>query len=100
MLSKQISSKSTVKVKVKFTLEQAMKPQKVSRGIALLCLDARWGGWLTSRSGCFTPGKETRYPLHARLSGPQVRSGRAWKIWLPPGLDSRTVQPVASRYTE
>jgi len=37
-------------------------------------LGARWGGW--PRPGRFTPGKETRYPLHRRLGGPQVRSGR------------------------
>jgi hypothetical protein len=77
-----------------------MKPQKGSRGIALLYLGARWGGWSTPRSGRFTPGKETRYPLHERLCGPQVRSGRVWKILILPGLDPRLVQPVASRYTE
>jgi hypothetical protein len=31
--------------------------------------------------------------------GPQDRSGRLQKISFPPGFDSRTVQPVASRYT-
>jgi hypothetical protein len=31
--------------------------------------------------------------------GPQGRSGLVRKISLPPGLDPRTVQPVASRYT-
>ena len=45
------------------------------------------------------PGK-TRYPLHRRLGGPQGRSGRVRKISLPPGFDPRTVQPVASRYTD
>ena len=45
------------------------------------------------------PGK-TRYPLYRRLRGPQGRSGRARKISPPPGFDSRTVQPVASRYTD
>jgi hypothetical protein len=29
------------------------------------------GGWLMSRPGRFTPGKETRYPLCKRLGGPQ-----------------------------
>jgi hypothetical protein len=45
------------------------------------------------------PGK-TRYPLYRRLGGPQGRSGRVRKISPPPGFDSRTVRPVASRYTD
>ena len=45
------------------------------------------------------PGK-IRYPLYRRLVGPQGRSGRVRKISLPPGFDLRTVQPVASRYTD
>jgi hypothetical protein len=44
------------------------------------------------------PGK-TRYPLYRRLGGSQGRSGRVRKISPPPGFDLRTVQPVASRYT-
>ena len=46
-----------------------------------------------------TPGK-TRYPLYRRLGGPQGRSGQVWKISPPLGFDPRTVQPVASRYTD
>jgi len=45
------------------------------------------------------PGK-TRYPLYRMLGRPQGRSGRARKISPPPGFDPRTVQPVASRYTD
>ena len=52
------------------------------------------GGWLRPRLSHFTPGKETRYPLHRRLVGPQGWSGRVLKIFSPPGFDSRTVQPV------
>jgi len=44
------------------------------------------------------PGK-TWYPLYRRLGGPQGRSERVRKISSPPGFDPRTVQPVASRYT-
>jgi hypothetical protein len=44
------------------------------------------------------PGK-TPYPLYRRLGGRQDRSGRMRKISPPPGFDPRTVQPVASRYT-
>ena len=50
-------------------------------------------------SAALTPGK-TRYPLSRRLSGPQGRSGRVRKISSPTGFDPRTVQPVASRYTD
>jgi hypothetical protein len=46
------------------------------------------------------PGKETRYPLYRRLGGPQGRCVRVRKISPTPGFDPRTVQPVASRYTD
>ena len=46
------------------------------------------------------PGK-TRYPLYRRLGGPP---GLVWtdaeNLAPPPGFDPRTVQPVASRYTD
>ena len=45
------------------------------------------------------PGK-TRYPLYRRLFGPQGRSEQVRKISPPPEFDYRTVQPVASRYTD
>ena len=45
------------------------------------------------------PGK-TRYPLYRRLGGPQGRSELVRKISRPPGFAPRTVQPVASRYTD
>jgi hypothetical protein len=41
-----------------------------------------------------------RYTLYRRLGRPQGRSGRVLKISPPPGFDSRTVQLVASRYTD
>jgi hypothetical protein len=46
------------------------------------------------------PPVMTRYPLYRRLGGPQGRSGRMQKISPPPGFDPRTVQLVASRYTD
>ena len=46
------------------------------------------------------PGKETRYPLYRRLGGPQGLSERVRKISPPPEFDPRTVQSVASRYTD
>ena len=45
------------------------------------------------------PGK-IPYPLYRKLGGPQSRSGRVRNISPPPGIDPRTVQPVASRYTD
>ena len=48
----------------------------------------------------FLPPGKTQYPLYRRLGGPQVRSGQVRKISPPPGFDPRTVQPVASRYTD
>jgi len=46
-------------IKAKFTLEQAMKAQRWSRGIALLFgnLGARWGWVVNVTPGRFTPGE-------------------------------------------
>ena len=53
---------------------------------------------------CHTPASlrtgKTRYPLNRRLGGAQGRSARVHKISPPSGFDPRTVQPVASRYTD
>ena len=46
------------------------------------------------------PPGTTRYPLYRRLGGPQGRSGRVRKISPVLGFDPRTVQPIASRYTD
>ena len=46
------------------------------------------------------PPEKTRYPLYRRLGGSQGLSGRVRKISPPPGFDPRTVQAVASRYTD
>ena len=46
------------------------------------------------------PSGKTRHPLYRRLGGPQGRSGRVRKILPSPGFDPRTVQHVASRYTD
>ena len=52
-----------------------------------------------SRPGrTLTPGK-TRYPFYRRLGGPQGRSGRAENL-VPTRIQSLTVQPVVSRYTD
>jgi hypothetical protein len=58
------------------------------------------GGWSAPRPGRFTPGKEIQHPLYRRLSEPQDQSGRVSKISSARGFDPRTVQPVASHYTD
>jgi len=103
------SSSTLVKyVKVKCTLVQALThctsrtAHRGSRGIALLFITTvlEGGEGSASRPGrSLTPGK-TRYPLYRRLGGPQGRSGQVRKISYPPGFDPRTVQPVASHYTD
>jgi hypothetical protein len=53
-----------------------------------------------SRSGRSLPPGKTRYPLYRRLDGSQGRTGEVRRISPSPGFDPRTVQPVASRYTD
>ena len=53
-----------------------------------------------SRPGRSLPPGKTSYPLYRRLGGPQGRSGQVRKISPQTGFDARTVQPVASRYTD
>jgi hypothetical protein len=76
------TGKDEVKVKVKFTLEQATKAQRWSRGIAVLFLEPRcWMGVGGKRhASAPLPLGETWYPLSIRLDGPQGRSGRVRKI--------------------
>jgi hypothetical protein len=63
---------TTVKVKVKFTLEQATKAQRGSRCIAVLFLQPRHRmgvGGQRHAPTALSPGK-TRYPLYGKLGGP------------------------------
>ena len=53
-----------------------------------------------SRPGRSLPPGKTRYSLYRRLGGSQGRYGQVRKISPSPGFDPRTVQPVASRYTD
>ena len=90
--------------KVKVTLGQATDPQMGSRYIALLFLQPRhwrlgWVGGQHHAPAALHPRK-TRYPSYGSVGGPQGWSGWVWKILLPPGFDSRNVQPVASRYID
>jgi hypothetical protein len=98
----------TVQVKVKCTVVQALRlcagrtAYRGSRGIALRFHDhgTRRGEGSASRPGRSLPPGETRYPMSRRLGGPQGRSGQVRKISPPPGFDPRTVQPIASHYTD
>jgi hypothetical protein len=92
----------------KCTLAQALRlctsrtAHRGSRRVALLFHDhgTRRCEGSASRPGRSLPPGKTRYPLCRRLGGSQSRSGPVWKISPPPGFDPRTVQPVASRYTD
>jgi hypothetical protein len=96
------------KVDIKCNFVQALRlctgrmAHRGSRGIALPFHDhGTIRGWEVSVTPrpLFAPGK-TRYPLYRRLVGPQGLFGQVWKISSPPGFNPRTVQPVASRYTD
>jgi hypothetical protein len=58
-----------------------------------------WVGGQRHAPAPLTPGM-TRYPFYRRLGRSQGRSGWVLKISPPPGFDPRTVQLVASRYTD
>jgi len=80
----------------------------MSSSIFSLILVLDWDGWLTPRPDRFTPGKETRFALFWRLSGPQDRSGRGVGdeggvgegISPVPGFDPWTSEPVGICYTD
>jgi hypothetical protein len=55
--------------------------------------------WSAARSGRTLHREKTRYPFYRRLGEPQGRSGRAENL-VPTGIQSRTVQPIVSRYTD
>ena len=85
---------------------------KTHRGVGVLVrsfLSSALDGdeWSVLRFWPLAPGKEPWYPLNTRLGRPQNRSGRIFffaeekkSFATPPGFESRTVQPVASRYTD
>ena len=75
--------------------------QRVGRGIALLFHDhsTRRGEWSAAHPGHTLPPGKTWYPLYRRLGGPQGQSARAENL-VPTGIQSQTVQPVVSRYTD
>lgn len=50
-------------------------------------------------SGCFSPGKKTQYPLYRRPDGPHSQSGWVHKNLAPTGVQTQTIQAIASCYT-
>ena len=56
--------------------------------------------WLTTCTGRLTPGKQTRHSLYRRLGGPWRRSWRGRQNSPRPRFEHRTLQPVASHYTD
>jgi hypothetical protein len=91
-------SKWKVKIKVKVP-QQTRKPRGRGYSSTLCWPQRKRGGWSVPRPGRFTLGKDP-VPLYRRERGLQGQSGRVRKILPPPGFDPRTVQPVASRYTD
>jgi hypothetical protein len=57
-------------------------------------------GWLTPCPGRLTLGKKTRHLLYRRLGGPEGRCGQSAGSLVLTVFEPRTVQPVASRYTD
>jgi hypothetical protein len=53
----------------------------------VLYTGARWCGWSAPHLGRCTPRKQTRYPLHRRLSGPRGRSEWVRKILPQPRFE-------------
>jgi hypothetical protein len=80
-------------------LVDVMEASRGSRGIVSLISVLGGDGWLTSRPGRFTPGKERLYPLSRKLGGSQSRPRRlgeetnfwsikgfeVWNVWPWPG---------------
>jgi hypothetical protein len=59
-----------------------------------------WVGGQRHALAALPPGKGPGTHCTVGWVGPQGRSGRVLKNSPPPGFDPRTIQPVASRYTD
>jgi hypothetical protein len=72
-----------------------VRPREIPPPLLTSALDG--GVWSASRPGRFTPrGKNTRYPLDRRLSGPLSRSGRCGEeknLLLLLGIEPRPLSP-------
>jgi hypothetical protein len=65
-----------------------------------LILAVDGGGGLKTTLRPLIPEKEIWYPLYKRLGGPQGWSGQVRNISPTTWFDPRTVQPLASRFTD
>jgi len=77
--------------------------QRGSRGVAvpfLFNLSATWGVGVQHHTSAALPLGKIRKPLYRRLGGPQGQCGQVWKISPSLGFDPRTVQLIASHYTD
>ena len=96
---------SSVKVKVKFTLEHATKAHRERERadvVALLFLQPRRLVWVGRQrhAPAALPPRKTRYHCIGDWVGPRAGLDGCGKFSHPPGFDPRTVQTVASRYTD
>ena len=90
-----------LQVKVKLTLEQVTKSQRGGVELQLYTFfnfGARCVSCQDHAPAVLRSWKDT-VTLYRRLGGRQGRSGRVRKISLSQRFDTRTVQPVTSRYT-
>ena len=79
-----------------------MKPKAGEEVYSTLSLTygARWGPVVKATPRPLYSWIETRYPLYRGLGGPQGPSERVRKFSFPTQSDHRTVQLVASCYTD
>ena len=88
-------------VKVKFALEQATKTQRGKKVIAVLFLTSALvgGGYSTPSPGPFTHRNDPIHTVEKAAKAPRP----VWKVagnFAPTEFVPRTVQPVASCYTD
>ena len=88
-----------IKVRVNFTLQQAVEAQSGS-SYSFFNLGARWNCVFKPRYGSFTRENEIRYPFYRRLGRPQGLSVRERRNLPLLGFDPRNVQPVAISYSD
>jgi hypothetical protein len=91
-----------IKVKVKFSLEQATKGHRRSRCIVLFFnLGARWGWVVNATPRPLYPREEPSTHCIEGWVGPRAGlDGCGNSPPPPPGFDSQTVQPVANCYID
>jgi hypothetical protein len=96
-------SKECKKIRVKFAVEQAMRALRGSKGVAFTVplTSSLYGGWMVSSTLRPLYSRESdRYPLYRRMCGSHSRSGRFRKISPQPKFYPRTLQSIASHYTD